>query len=350
LTVLSRKWSIYPEGAETVIGNVTYAMILNWCMAEYIYQGKRDFSHLCAVIEAMAMLLALNFLLNRTLENGRYSLGTGVEDEGVNANTVGMIAAMMCGVLLFGAKKSQWKKWHYNIMIAVLTVIALLTGSRKALLIILLFMVAFVFFWQPEKQMGKFLARLLISVGIATVVIFLLMKIDVLYDTIGNRLESLYLQWFTGAEADESALSRAKMVEIGMNIFRKKPWIGFGHNAFKLGSGYETYSHNNYVELLCSLGILGAALYYIPMICFTVKAFRMWRNGVPGAIFPLSILVIQFITDFGQVSYYGFHNNIFLGVAVGYLYLLKDNLKKGLYDDVIIQKGTGRKNSRKETK
>lgn len=329
MTQLSIRWSIYPEGAVTVISNVSNAMLLNWCLGEYIYQGKWDFGHSCRVMLAISVLLSINFLVNNTLEYGRYSLE-------VNANVVGMNAAFLFGMVSYGAKEAQWKKWYYNLAAVIIALIALLTGSRKALMIILMFVAAFVFFWVPEKNMKKFMAKLLVTLGVLAALVALLMKVDVLYDTIGNRLESLYQQWFMGEETDASAISRARMISIGMNIFKKKPWIGFGHNAFKMGSGYDTYSHNNYVELLCSMGIIGTLLFYIPLIYFTVEAFRLWRKGVPGAILPLTIFVIQFVNDIGQVSYYNLCINIFLGMAAGYVYLLKREYKQGKYDDLVI--------------
>ena len=330
LSVASIRWSIYPSGAEDVISNVAYAMLLNWCFGEYIYQGRHDIRHICTVITGVAVLLAVNFFLNSTTEEGRRSLD-------INENVLGMSAAFSFGVLLYGAKEAKWKKWPVNLLVIVVAFIGLLTGSRKSLLLMLLFVLAFLLFWKPERNMGKFLGRLFIMILVAAVVIFLVLKVDVLYDAIGNRLEKMYLQWFLGEDVDESSISRAKMVAVGLNIFSKKPWIGFGHNAFKLGGGYDTYSHNNYVELLCSLGILGTVLYYLPVIYFTIEAFRLWRKGIPGAILPLSILVIQLINDIGQVSYYNYQLNIFMGLAIGYVYLLKKEYKQGKYDDIVIK-------------
>lgn len=328
LSIISKRWSIYPSGAATVISNIAYAVLLNWCMGEYVCQGKRSMTHMCSIMAVMAVLLALNFMVNSTIEEGRYSLE-------INANTMGVNAAYLFGVLLYGAKESNWKKIHFNVLTLVVALIALLTGSRKALLMLAVFALAYLFFWKPEKNMGKFVVRMVIVLAVGVVVLILLMKVDVLYNAIGNRLESLYLQWFEGEESDASAISRARMISIGMNMFSESPIYGLGHNAFKLTSGYWTYSHNNYVELMCSLGILGLLVFYAPLIYFTVETFRLWRRGVPGAVFPLTVFLIQYINDFGHVSYYSFHIHIFLGMAVGYVYLLKQEYRQGKYDDII---------------
>lgn len=331
LSFFSIRWSISPTGAEDVIDNIAYAMLLSWCFGEYIYQANRGINHICAVMAAVAVLMGINFVLNSTAVEGRYTLD-------INANVMGMSAAFIFGILLYGAKDARWQKWYLNALTVVTALIAVLTGSRKALLMLLLFVLAFVFFWKPEKNMAKFLVKVTVTLAVGAVVIILLLKVDVLYDIMGSRLESLYLQWFADGEADASAFSRGRMVAIGMNIFAKRPWIGFGHNAFKMGSGYDTYSHNNYVELLCSMGVVGFAVYYLPLIYYTVQAVRLWRQGIPGSILPLSIMIIQYVNDFGQVSYYSYQSCIFLGIAIGYIYLLKREYHQGKYDDVILRK------------
>ena len=333
LTIFSRRWSAYPSGAEVVIGSVTYAFILNWSLGEYVYQGKRSLNHICALMVVVSTLLSFNFILNSSVDsNGRFSLG-------INANIMGINAAYLFGILLYGAKEAHWKKWHMNVLTIAIAVIAILTGSRKALMMLLLFTVCYMLFWRPEKNMTKFFGRIFAVVGISVFVIVLVMKVDILYDAIGNRLESLYLQWVHGEDADASAITRDNMIDIGMRMFRLEPLLGLGHNAFKLGGGYFTYSHNNYVELLCSLGICGFAIFYIPLVYFLVESFRLWKRGVPGAVVPLSIFIIQFINDWGQVSYYSFQIHIFLGIAVGYVYLLKKEYRQGKYDDVLIPCG-----------
>lgn len=323
LSVLSRKWSVYPEGAEIVISNLSYAMILNWSLGEYVYQGKRSINHMCAIMGVVSVLLSVNFFLNSTAENGRYSVG-------VNENVMGMTAAYLYGVLLYGAKDAKWKKWYLNLLVVLVAVITLLTGSRKALIMLLLFSFAYVFFWKPEKNMSKFIGRMIGTLAICIMVIVLLMKVEVLYNSIGNRLESLYMQWVHGEEADASAISRERMIEIGTKLFKMEPLLGFGHNAFKYATRYTyfTYSHNNYIEILCSLGICGLTIFYVPLIYFTIEAFRLWKRGAPGAVLPLTIFVLQYINDVGQVSYYSFHIQIFLGMAVGYVYLLKKQYRQ----------------------
>jgi O-antigen ligase len=318
LTQLSIQWSIYPSGAKVVINNTTFALLLNWSFAEYMYQGKRSLRHICKITAVIAVFLGLNFLLNGSAaQDGRLSVG-------VNENVLGMSAAYLFGVLMYGAKKAKWRNWKINFLTVAVAMIAVLTGSRKALVMLVIFTAAYILLWVPEKDMRRFAVKVLGIVAICTVVIILLMEVDALYNTIGNRIETLYLQWFKGESADSSAITRERMINIGWKLIKRRPWFGYGHNGFKLASGYFTYSHNNYIELMCSVGVIGAALYYLPLAFFTIKAFVLWCRGIEGAIFPLVILAMQFLNDVGQVSYYSFSINIFLGIAIGYVYLLEE--------------------------
>ena len=329
LSILSRRWSAFPSGAEMVIGSVAYSFMLNWSLGEYVFQGKRSLNHICGLMAIVSLIMSVNFIINSSALDGRFTTG-------INANAMGMNAAYLFGILLYGAKEAKWKKWHLNLITIAVGIIAILTGSRKAVLMLLIFAICYILFWRPEKNMARFFGRIFAVVGVSVLLIFLVMKVDVLYDAAGHRLEALYLQWIHGDVIDASATTRDNMIEVGIRLFKKEPLLGFGHNGFKLGSGYWTYSHNNYVEILCSLGICGFAVYYIPLLYFLVEAFRLWKRGVPGAVVPLTIFIIEFINDWGHVSYYSIWIHTFMGIAIGYVYLLKREYRQGKYDDVLI--------------
>lgn len=329
----SRYWAMYPGTVTIYSGYLRFAVILSWAIAEYINQDEHDLDHMCRVMMVMAVLLAGNFILNATSSDGRFSLKT-------NANTVGMSAAYLFGFVLYAAKKANWRKVFPDVMAVVLAVIVLLTGSRKSLITVALFAVAFFLFWTREKSSAKLILRFLGVLALIVVALLIIMNVDVFYEAVGKRLVSLVEYWRTGEDADASAVTRNNMVRIAMEMFKSKPILGAGINNFKYFSGYMTYSHNNYVELLCSLGIVGFAVYYGPMLYFAIQALILWYKRVPGAILPLSMLLLQFVNDFGLVSYYSFSVQIFMGIAVGYVYLMrkKQREKECLEEDLEMEK------------
>lgn len=320
LSYFSQYWALYPGTVIRYSGYVRFAAILSWTIAEYVTQDEHDLDHICKVMLLMSVLLVGNFLLNATSNNGRYMLK-------VNENVVGMSAGYLFGFVLYAAKKAKWRKISWDVMAVVLLVVVLLTGSRKSLIMVALFVVAFFLFWTPEKGSVDMLLRIIGVVALIAAAVLIIMNVDVFYEAVGKRLESLITYWLTGEETDASAITRTNMINIALELFFNiNPMFGIGLNNFKYVSGYMTYSHNNYVELLCSLGIMGILVYYGPMIYFTIRAFILWRKRVPGAILPLTILLLQFVNDFGQVSYYSFSIHIFLGIAIGYVYLMQRKL------------------------
>ncbi len=320
LGYLSRHWALYPGAAIQYSSFLRFAMLLSWAIAEYITQDEHDLDHMCNVMFLLAIILVGNFFLNASSYNGRYTLKA-------NANVVGMNAAYMFGFIMYAAKKAKWRKISLDVMLGVLVVVVFLTGSRKALIMLVLFTVAFFLFWTPEKGSIDLILRMIGILALIVMVAIIIMKVDVFYEAVGKRIESLLTYWVTGEETDASAITRTNMINVALELFLTwNPIFGIGLNNFKYMSGYMTYSHNNYVELLCSLGVVGFLVYYGPLLYFTIRAFILWRKRVPGAILPLTILILQFINDVGQVSYSSFPTQTFVGIAVGYVYLMQKRL------------------------
>ncbi|MDD3267588.1 MAG: O-antigen ligase family protein, partial [Burkholderiales bacterium] len=100
---------------------------------------------------------------------------------------------------------------------------------------------------------------------------------------------------------DISSRIRFEMIEVGKTLFLSKPFLGYGIGSFSIVSGFDAYSHNNYIELLVGLGIIGMVLYYSMIIYIIYKLFiiRKFIDGNPLLAILLSLLVI----DYGLVSY-----------------------------------------------
>ena len=66
------------------------------------------------------------------------------------------------------------------------------------------------------------------------------------------------------------------MIQYGMDYFKERPLLGHGIENFRYlyaqEVGKETYSHNNYIELLVNNGIVGLLLYYSFYISVILKA------------------------------------------------------------------------------
>ena len=105
-------------------------------------------------------------------------------------------------------------------------------------------------------------------------------------------------------EGRETAKRSAMMVD-GLEVWWRAPLFGHGIDQYRYVGSFTTYSHNNYVELLANLGVVGTALYYV---LFAVLGYRAARGVIAGqrsAWVVLAVLVVYLLMDVARVSYSG---------------------------------------------
>jgi len=119
------------------------------------------------------------------------------------------------------------------------------------------------------------------------------------------------------------------MVEIGLKTFLDHPLFGIGiGNSRELTVvylGWETYLHNNFVELLASGGIVGFLLYYAMYLYLISVFWRCRKQYNEEYAICLTLLLVLLVLDFGRVSYYTKTQYVFLMV----MFLETDVLRKG---------------------
>ena len=160
--------------------------------------------------------------------------------------------------------------------------------------------------------------------------ILLIMKIPALYDVLGKRMEDLFKELFGVAANDGSLNARANMFSLGWEWFKQKPILGYGLNNFSLlyleEMGWATYSHNNFVEILVSGGLVGFAIYYSAYIYLFVKLIKvafLKRDliAITLLVFNLSLIIM----NVSNISYYSTADNCMLMLALVYVYIKDRN-------------------------
>ena len=236
---------------------------------------------------------------------------------GINGNTVGICAAFgACFALWFYFEKRR--KMHLFLCL-INIVITVLSSSRKSIVcfvIPLLFMA----FYQKNKDVLKKLLKFATVLILVVIGIVLLFKVPILYNTVGNRIEPLLLSILgTESTMDASATTRLNLINWGIEWFKQKMLLGYGIDNYRIVLHYfhsdyplAFYAHNNYVELLVDLGIVGIITYYfiyVKCLYFSIK-----KRTILSRIQMLfvGVVISLLISEYGLVSYYDKYTQIIL--------------------------------------
>ncbi len=314
---LSTIWSAYPKAIEDVITNVQWAFMISISVVNYV----RIYNFSVTDIAKRMLIIGLIFLVDVAL-NGEY-----IEDRftvviggyALNENAFGQIAVGIAAFMIYWGKKSNWKNIIVNAVAVLMIVLGLISGSRKCLISAAIYMVAFTMYEYPPKDIVRSISKILAVALAIAIVYWLVMNIEFLYTSIGSRVESLFAFFGGDDEADGSAFTRANMIESAMEMFRDKPILGYGLNTFSKVAGFDTYSHNNYIELLANLGLVGMLIYYLPIVVYFLKTFFIWRKGTPEIILALCNIGLFLLNDFASVSYFAMPTHLFLALGIGTL-------------------------------
>ena len=64
------------------------------------------------------------------------------------------------------------------------------------------------------------------------------------------------------------------------------------------------YAHNNYVELLVDVGLVGTIAYYFNYVWMLISSVRNVRKITKSELLFIGILVALIISEYGLVTYY----------------------------------------------
>lgn len=220
-----------------------------------------------------------------------------------NVNTVGfnfaLISIFMTWSYCIEKKRSKL------ILLLFFFFVMLITGSRKVIIVILMDLIM-IFIYDRHK------ASRWLKAGIVLVVaLVLVFNVDYFYQVIGIRIESMFETLIYGRTAllyDSSTDLRNGMIKEGFQIFKSAPILGGGWNYFYANTSYNfDYSHNNYIEMLCSFGIVGAIIWYskhASLLSYCLKNL----NHVDGLrknmiILAMGLVINTILLDYASVSF-----------------------------------------------
>lgn len=299
---LSYFWAVDKQATLERALTMLQLLILFWLL--YIYLSKENKVEMLILALCVAGIIFAVYIL---ATNGLSAYVSGLEEgnrmgaEDVNENTVGLATGIAALIAFWYAFYK--KKYYFLIFAAISTFVALGTGSRKVLVLLVLGVVMmFVLKGNAKKKVLS-----IFECMVVLIILYAILQLPI-FETINERFDAM-ISAFTGeGEGDNSALTRLEMIDVGWKQFLKTPIYGIGlENSNVITQEYlslDTYLHNNYIELLACVGIVGFVLYYalylIPLKKLIVPSFR----GDVLAIIALILLIVSLVMEFGSVQYY----------------------------------------------
>lgn len=224
----------------------------------------------------------------------------------ISANTIGPDIAFVTLLLFFRVMQSKCHQKINLVIILLNWLIILKLGSRSSLMVLVFGMLLNALNTSTAKKVRNLLAMAIAVILLGVVII----NIPSLYNTIGNRIEDTLRFFESGKNLDSYNLQsdnlRYNLLRDGMEMFLEKPILGYGSGNFSsvnlLYNGDAHYAHNNYVELLVNMGIVGTFLFYLLHICilFSVKS-RVNNKNLDK--FGKELVLCMLLLDAMYVSY-----------------------------------------------
>jgi O-antigen ligase len=186
------------------------------------------------------------------------------------------------------------KKTKVFLNIGILTSLTTIffTQSRKGLIFSFLFILCYFIFNFSAKKFAKMILTVFVS-------FLILIQFPYIQDAIFKaylRFSNM-LKFFEGNNGGDSSMkTRMKYMNLGMEGFYERPIFGHGVNSFK--HYFDHVAHNNFVEILFGIGLIGLLIYYsLHVIIF--RKLLTYRVGLEIGLF----LFILILMDVGFISF-----------------------------------------------
>lgn len=219
-------------------------------------------------------------------------LGRDINQE----NIFGMQHATTAVIAIFYLLYFKKHKGFHTLVLVFSFICAMSSGSRKALLIVILGGMYLIYKRYGIRQLYK-----TVFVGIVAGVVFSAAIQLPMFETVRVRMEQGINTYKGESGGDSSSQLRMRYVSRGWNLFLQRPIHGYGADNFAVASGMGTYAHNNFTEMLVDFGLVGFLLYYAMYI---ISYKRLKKNRDNYAIFLFVLLMVRTAMEIAMVTYY----------------------------------------------
>lgn len=338
--VLSIIWAIdRAQALTTIITLAQMFVLMTFIYSYYSIYGDVNFLIWSVVISGLFMSFYCIYYYGVDAYITAITIKGRLGNDIANANAIAINAAIaLIGCIYYFLYEKRIK----YLLVSIVPIIVILgTSSRTGFLIgcfgvIVLIIVKSIDPQNIVKTIGKLIIAVIVIVIAANLVIDLLPNAS-----ISERLATLF-NYFSksGGVVDTSTLERMQMIALGKKIFESSPLFGIGiDNARVIASQsgfWNTYLHNNFIELLADVGIIGFVLFYYFYAVLFYKVYKVMpylkviMKKDPWIVVITIILLCRLIMDYGGISYY--EQNFYVLYAIGLLAINKCNYIKNNID------------------
>ena len=237
--------------------------------------------------------------------------GTRIGNSGIGVNGTALYLCVFNTVFLYLIMLKGLRSLTPLCVLSIL--ITILTGSKKGLLALLVAVVVLC----VAKYKWRFYRYVVPVIG-GALLLYVIMHNEYFYAILGRRLTQ-FVDNIIDPKSNNSTGERILFYQLGWGYFKDHIWLGNGRGFFAANSGFGTYSHSNYIEMLVSFGIVGTGIYYSFFVTNLIKGLRNIKIQ-PEAVLFICLIVQFLVLDFAAITYYSFGMVYFiLFIATQYL-------------------------------
>ena len=211
-------------------------------------------------------------------------LGRDFSDQNDLAKNLAVFAILSL-VLIF--KTSKWRKIFYIFATLIFAFFILVTGSISNLLVLIIIAVAALFYLVIGKK------KLWVLLGIAVFFgLFIALLQLPFMSYFKTRILNMFNSFFSSSgSVDNSFVDRFYLAMYGLRLFTSKPIFGYGYDQVQYYTwGKNAFSHNNFIELLGSFGLIGFLIFEAILLIPLVKNWK--KKDAELSLFALLYLFL----------------------------------------------------------
>lgn len=315
LAFLSIVWSFNPDDTISFVILLSKSIFISIIFLQLIENKKDlDIAFFGAGLGSLVyILIYISFIDFDNLGAGRLQSFNDEIEYIPNLNLVGIVGSFSFVYFLFTYFLSKKKLF---IILAIISFVSVaLLGSRKSILV-MIFAVILLF---PKLSL-KFRLILTSLVSLILISISYVIPPDYL-DFIINR----FMNVLDSNTVDASDEHRLEILYNSLNFIELNPFIGSGYYNFSALNynyyGSNLYSHNNFIETIVGLGLLGFILFYYGF-------YYIFKKMISLGSYESKLYFILFLTFFLNHYFIVVSNEKFMWLVVALFFAyIKLNIK-----------------------